>query len=83
MTIGLVDVFVDDQDHRLTRRGSRHEWTQRPRRWIRFAAPSSDSPPTQDVPLFVFDAGYDAIAVGHDLTNVCCAVLCVRDPSVR
>ena len=29
-----------------------------------------------DVPLFVFDAGYDAIAISHDLAGVRCEVLC-------
>jgi len=28
-----------------------------------------------DVPLFVFDAGYDAIAIGHELQDVRCQVL--------
>jgi hypothetical protein len=36
-----------------------------------------------EVPLFVFDAGYDPIAVGHDLTDTRCEVLCrIRDDRV-
>jgi len=36
-----------------------------------------------EVPLFVFDAGYDPIAIGHDLANVRCEVLCrIRDDRV-
>jgi hypothetical protein len=30
---------------------------------------------TSDVPLFVFDAGYDAIAIGHELADVRCQTL--------
>lgn len=30
---------------------------------------------TAEVPLFVFDAGYDAIAIGHELANVRCQTL--------
>jgi hypothetical protein len=36
-----------------------------------------------EVPLFVFDAGYDPIAIGHDLADVRCEVLCrIRDDRV-
>jgi hypothetical protein len=36
-----------------------------------------------EVPLFVFDAGYDPIAIGHDLAEVRCEVLCrIRDDRV-
>ena len=36
-----------------------------------------------EVPLFVFDAGYDPIAIGHDLTDARCEVLCrIRDDRV-
>src|SRR5690606_1736176 len=36
-----------------------------------------------EVPLFVFDAGYDPIALGHDLRDVRCEVLCrIRDDRV-
>jgi hypothetical protein len=36
-----------------------------------------------EVPLFVFDAGYDAIAIGHDLGDVDCEVLCrIREDRV-
>ncbi len=36
-----------------------------------------------DVPLFVFDAGYDPIAIGHELADVACEVLCrIRDDRV-
>lgn len=38
---------------------------------------------TNEVPLFVFDAGYDPIAIGHELTGVACEVLCrIRDDRV-
>jgi len=33
-------------------------------------------PATGPVPLFVFDAGYDPIAIGHDLAGVRAEVLC-------
>jgi DDE superfamily endonuclease len=37
----------------------------------------------EEVPLFVFDAGYDPIAIGHDLRDVRCEVLCrIRDDRV-
>jgi len=40
-------------------------------------------PVDREVPLFVFDAGYDPIAIGHDLGGVRCEVLCrVRDDRV-
>jgi hypothetical protein len=40
-------------------------------------------PDDRDVPLFVFDAGYDPIALGHDLGGVRCEVLCrIRDDRV-
>lgn len=36
-----------------------------------------------EIPLFVFDAGYDPIAVGHELADVTCEVLCrIRDDRV-
>jgi hypothetical protein len=36
-----------------------------------------------EVPLFVFDAGYDPIAVGHELADERCEVLCrIRDDRV-
>jgi DDE superfamily endonuclease len=36
-----------------------------------------------EVPLFVFDAGYDPIAIGHDLAEGRCEVLCrIRDDRV-
>ncbi len=36
-----------------------------------------------EVPLFVFDAGYDPIAIGHDLAEMRCEVLCrIRDDRV-
>ena len=36
-----------------------------------------------DVPLFVFDTGYDPIAIGHDLAGVRAEVLCrIRDDRV-
>ena len=36
-----------------------------------------------DVPMFVFDAGYDPIAVGHELADERCEVLCrIRDDRV-
>ena len=36
-----------------------------------------------DVPLFVFDAGYDPIALGHELTDLRAEVLCrIRDDRV-
>ena len=36
-----------------------------------------------EVPLFVFDAGYDPIAIGHDLADTRCEVLCrIRDDRV-
>jgi len=38
---------------------------------------------TAEVPLFVFDAGYDPIAIGHELGDVRCEVLCrIRDDRV-
>ncbi len=40
-------------------------------------------PSDGDVPLFVFDAGYDPIAIGHDLAGVRAEVLCrIRDDRV-
>ena len=40
-------------------------------------------PEDGEVPLFVFDAGYDAIAIGHDLADERCEVLCrIRDDRV-
>ena len=40
-------------------------------------------PTDASVPLFVFDAGYDPIAIGHDLANVRVEVLCrIRDDRV-
>jgi DDE superfamily endonuclease len=37
-------------------------------------------PDEDEVPLFVFDAGYDPIAIGHDLADVRCEVLTrIRD----
>lgn len=37
----------------------------------------------REVPLFVFDAGYDPTAIGHDLADVRCEILCrVRDDRV-
>jgi hypothetical protein len=40
-------------------------------------------PSNGDVPLFVFDAGYDPIAIGHDLAGVRAEVLCrIRDDRV-
>lgn len=40
-------------------------------------------PADADVPMFVFDAGYDPIAIGHDLADVRCEVLCrIRDDRV-
>jgi hypothetical protein len=40
-------------------------------------------PDDGEIPLFVFDAGYDPIAIGHDLTDVRCEVLCrIRDDRV-
>lgn len=39
--------------------------------------------PIDEVPLFVFDAGYDPIGIGHDLTGERCEVLCrIRDDRV-
>ena len=36
-----------------------------------------------EIPLFVFDAGYDPIAIGHELTDITCEVLCrIRDDRV-
>ena len=36
-----------------------------------------------EVPLFVFDAGYDPIAIGHDLADTRCEVCCrIRDDRV-
>lgn len=36
-----------------------------------------------EVPLFVFDAGYDPIAIGHELADTRCEVLCrIRDDRV-
>jgi hypothetical protein len=36
-----------------------------------------------ELPLFVFDAGYDPIAVGYELADVACEVLCrIRDDRV-
>ncbi len=38
---------------------------------------------TSEVPLFVFDAGYDPIAIGHELADMTCEVLCrIRDDRV-
>jgi DDE superfamily endonuclease len=40
-------------------------------------------PKDTEVPLFVFDAGYDPIAIGHDLAEERCEVLCrIRDDRV-
>jgi DDE superfamily endonuclease len=40
-------------------------------------------PRERDVPVFVLDAGYDPIAIGHDLADLHCEVLCrVRDDRV-
>jgi hypothetical protein len=40
-------------------------------------------PQNASVPLFVFDAGYDPIAIGHDLAGVRAEVLCrIRDDRV-
>jgi hypothetical protein len=40
-------------------------------------------PVDDEIPLFVFDAGYDPIAIGHDLADVRCEVLCrIRDDRV-
>ena len=40
-------------------------------------------PKDAEVPLFVFDAGYDPIAIGHDLAAMRCEVLCrIRDDRV-
>jgi hypothetical protein len=40
-------------------------------------------PGSGEVPLFVFDAGYDGVAIGHDLADVRCEVLCrIRDDRV-
>jgi hypothetical protein len=40
-------------------------------------------PQDGDVPIFVFDAGYDPIALGHDLAGVRAEVLCrIRDDRV-
>ncbi|HVB90616.1 MAG TPA: NF041680 family putative transposase [Acidimicrobiales bacterium] len=40
-------------------------------------------PDDEEVPLFVFDAGYDPIAIGHDLADVRCEVLTrIRDDRV-
>ncbi|MHB1504475.1 MAG: transposase [Acidimicrobiales bacterium] len=40
-------------------------------------------PTSGEVPLFVLDAGYDPIAIGHDLTGERCEVACrVRDDRV-
>jgi hypothetical protein len=40
-------------------------------------------PEEGDVPLFVFDAGYDPVALGHDLADVRCEVLTrIRDDRV-
>jgi hypothetical protein len=40
-------------------------------------------PGDEEVPLFVFDAGYDPIAIGHDLADVPCEVLTrIRDDRV-
>ncbi len=40
-------------------------------------------PVEREVPLFVFDAGYDPIAIGHDLADERCEILCrVRDDRV-
>ena len=40
-------------------------------------------PPEDETPLFVFDAGYDPIAIGHDLVGVRAEVLCrIRDDRV-
>jgi hypothetical protein len=36
-----------------------------------------------EAPLFVFDAGYDPIALGHELADITCEVLCrIRDDRV-
>jgi hypothetical protein len=38
---------------------------------------------TNEVALFVFDAGYDPIAIGHELADTACEVLCrIRDDRV-
>ena len=40
-------------------------------------------PDEGEVPLFVFDAGYDPIAIGHDLADKRCEILCrIRDDRV-
>src|ERR1019366_5191100 len=40
-------------------------------------------PADGEVPLFVFDAGYDPIAIGHDLGDARCEVCCrIRDDRV-
>lgn len=40
-------------------------------------------PADREVPMFVFDAGYDPIAIGHELADMTCEVLCrIRDDRV-
>jgi len=40
-------------------------------------------PGDDEVPMFVFDAGYDPMAIGHDLADARCEVLCrIRDDRV-
>ena len=40
-------------------------------------------PEHKEIPLFVFDAGYDPIGLGHDLADQRCAVLTrIRDDRV-